>query len=68
MTIEEDDKTYFSCIYYPLFPVLNLPSLSSFKRDPQNYQHVTPACPIAKMMGTVFASSEIVINNEGRMR
>jgi hypothetical protein len=67
MTIEEDDKIYFSCIYYPLFPVLNLPSLSFFKRDPQNYQDVTPACPIAKMMGTVFASPEIGINNKDRM-
>jgi hypothetical protein len=68
MTIEEDDKICSSCIYYPLFPVLNLPSLSFFKPDPQNYQYLTPTYPIAKMMGTVFASSKIVINKEGRMQ
>jgi hypothetical protein len=28
MAIEEDDKIYFSCIYYPLFLVLNPHSLS----------------------------------------
>ena len=37
MTIEEDDKIYFSCIYYPLFPVLNLPSLSFFKLESQEF-------------------------------